>query len=271
MKHTKYLISALVSIILIASSCGSDDDTTPTPPDNIHTRSEVLAKWSIADTVTIAPDEIQWAVNDSTVNLLSTMTLITAAPAEISTTATSDRDLIAVFANDQCLGVSSHTPTAYGNRFMINIYKPHVNTKLTVAYYNATQQLAYYWHNEFYYSEDVIQGHVNAPHALSTAKASLYPHIHTVSYFTPSDIAPLVSANDVIGIFVGNSCRAIIQPSNISKNHLNGTATIGLLHSDELIHVRHFCASNGQIYASTPQPCTLNKASTIIKPERMSQ
>lgn len=269
MINRKIFLFALVSLIL-TTACTSDDDSS-TPSGKKHTRDEILASWTVAVPGPVTPDQIDWVVEDSTINLLSTMSMIV-LPTGIAEDSITTDDKLAVFAGNQCLGVAKSVATSYGKRFIINIYKPHDdNAKLTVAYYNALNSRAYYWQSSLFYFEDAILGHVNDPYVFDLGEASDYQYKYKVDYFAAANISANMTTNDIVGIFVDDECRGIIPVSQMSMQNKCGYVDIGLCRSDEKICVRHFCSANGFVYRTEEYDVDVVKQNSVIRPQTMEE
>lgn len=265
----KILLFALVGLML-TTACSSDGDSSA-PPSNKHTRDEILASWTTPAPGPVTPDQITWAVADSTVNILSTMSLI-ALPTGIDEDSITTDDKLAVFAANQCLGVANCVATSHGKRFIINIYKPYdVNTKLTIAYYSTLRNRAYYWQQTLTYAEDAIVGHVNAPYLLNLNEATQYPYKYNIYYLVAPNISSTMTSNDIIGIFVGNECRGIIPVSQMSLQSKYGYMEIGLYSSNEKFRIRHFLSTTGLVYSTDEYDVDILKQNSIIRPKSMEE
>lgn len=266
MKHLLYSLA----IILLATSCGSDDDNIG-GPDTKYDRNVILAQWPVADAGPVMPEDIDWAVHDSTINILSTMSVVTAAPIEIPEDSVSNDDRIAFFSADECLGVAKPFDTPYGKRFMTNVFKPSFNSKLLVAYYSALRHRAYYWHQEMFYSEDAVMGHMDTPYPLSIAKATQYRYMQMIYFYAPADFANVVSNDDVIGFFSGNECRAIVPQNQMFMEKRYAFGYAYLRNRNESIQVRQFCVNKGRIYATAPVACNVDRMMSLLHPSSWTE
>lgn len=236
-------IKALFLFIAIAIITGCSDDNSSTSEvgsNGQHTGPG----WTVSVS---SYESANWSVADSTINILSSMMVYGALPDELLSTL-DESDRIAFFCKDECLDVTSPIKLKNGEWIYIaNIYSPHHNERITMAYASSKTEQIYYWTNLFDYEHDGVLGSTEEPFSVNMSSSKPYPYSVNVYATLPAELNSNRTGNDEMALFCANECRGVFKFNEQQKRY-EGQFMMTKL--EEQMQIRYFSASTGKYYMS---------------------
>lgn len=266
-KTYQYCATALFSLLLTFASCGktnNPDEPTPAPTPTPTPDTIAAPHW-----VAIAPEVTpkSWAYDLEEADISATMT-ITALVTGSNTLALSQHDKLGWFLGDQCLMMDSLrlVYTDCWRAFVVLPYYPVLDahaSEVYVAYYNALLGSTFYWHEGVSFVADGELGTFSNPHLLDVSKAEHTPYFLNISMTMPMEVREQYMPQDEMAVFVGKSCRAIVDITNLPASAVCNLH-LPMATANEDITVAYYSARKKRILQTPPMPISASPEPLIL-------
>ncbi len=250
-----------MTVLTLAWGCSSDSESGGKQPEQysdfvLSEKPSWAVDWSWTDE---APD---WQEPQSHEYWCS-MQLQVLLSDELSTLSTED-DLMAVFVNGTCRGVSN--PNILDDKgevvFLLNIEGDdnEVGQSMQLRYYNAKCKLLFTNDDlPFFEPNNLWGGKYHLTQSLTSSNAK-YPFSTELQVTLPEDNLPFtISDDDVVGIFVGEECRGVL--TNDTEDGIEGT--VYSRQKEETAQLRYYSSASKGTY-TIRKTFTLNNAQQRI-------
>ncbi len=154
-----------------------------------------------------------------------------------------DKDLVALFASEECRGVYSERLTVNGK----NVYRIPArispNEKAEFKYYNAKLKYIFSTGNNLLYNTISSFGSPNVPKELPLLTSACHPVRMNAVFEIHHDLLNNISENDILAAFVNDECRGEAKFVENNGKKIFEVEINGSLFTNEKVSIRYYNAS----------------------------
>jgi len=245
---------AACSMLLLGAlwSCSSDDDdNSDSQPQFTHSTyvaaesPDWFVDWSYS-----SPEPAEWADPEYTLYECS-MSMLVQLPQQLLRYST-DQDLMAIFVNGTCRGVSNRNVYSNGDvLFLINIRgaSEDAGQQMELRYYSGGAQQLFVDPSVPTFTPNNIVDEAFSILLDPTVCSTKYPYFSEFYAVLPAVLPFTISDEDKLAVFVGEECRGVLNYGGDGYEGWRGE--VMLRQVGEQGYMRYYSATTGGIYTLT--------------------